>query len=188
MRITIILLAVLAIGSSTSAFAQAAAAAPQEVPKMKVAIIDYAALREQVAELKVKYELLQKEFLPVAQEIETLQGTLAAQEKTLAENKGLTPQQSAKRAADLDNGKKEYQRKVEDAQALAGRREREVAIPVLEKVQTFLAQYCQKFGITTVFDARRLQETGIVVYAAPNANITDDFVKAYNAANPLPAK
>ncbi|MFN8002850.1 MAG: hypothetical protein U0X75_17750 [Acidobacteriota bacterium] len=46
---------------------------------------------------------------------------------------------------------------------------------------------CAKNGITHVFDARRLQETGMVVYAAATANITDDFIKEYNKANPVQA-
>ena len=36
-----------------------------------------------------------------------------------------------------------------------------------------------------VFDARRLQDTGVVVYAAPTSNITKDFIAEYNKANPV---
>jgi Skp family chaperone for outer membrane proteins len=190
MRNKIITLAILALAGGSSVFAQTAPKAPasQEIPKMKVGIVDILSFRELIAELKVKYEKLQKEFVTLSQELETMQGTLAAQEKTLGENKGLTPQQAAKLSADFETGKKEYQRKVEDTQALAGRREREETDAIYDKVQKFLDQYCAKHGITTIFDARRLQETGVIVYAAPSANITEDFIKAYNAANPLPAK
>ena len=59
---------------------------------------------------------------------------------------------------------------------------------IYEKLSKFLDQYCSKNGITTVFDARRLQETGVVVYAAPMANVTKDFVTEYNKANPAPSK
>ena len=117
-----------------------------------------------------------------------MQATLAAQEKTLGENKGLTPQQAAKLSADFEAGKKEYQRKVEDAQELARRREAEETGAISDKISAFLQQYCTKNGITTVFEARRLQETGVIVFAAANANITEDFVRSYNAANPLPPK
>lgn len=186
MRYTLFLLALMLLAGSTSAHAQAAQT-PQ-IPKMKIGIVDILAFRDQIGELKVKYDKLQTEFATLYQELESLQSTLANQEKMLNENKGLTPQQAAKLASDFENGKKEYQRKVEDTQVLARRRETEETEATYDKLSKFLDQYCTKNGITTVFDARRLQETGVVVFAAQNANITEDFIKAYNAANPTPAK
>jgi hypothetical protein len=39
-----------------------------------------------------------------------------------------------------------------------------------------------------VFDARKLQETGVIVHVKlPDANITPDFIKEYNKANPVQA-
>jgi len=187
MRYTLFLLAIMLLAGSTSAYAQAAAQAPP-IPKMKIGIVDILAFRDQIGELKVKYDKLQTEFATLYQELESLQGTLAAQEKTLNENKGLTPQQAAKLAGDFESGKKEYQRKVEDTQVLARRRETEETEAIYDKLSKFLDQYCTKNGITTVFDARLLQETGVVVFAAQSANITEDFIKAYNAGNPAPAK
>lgn len=187
MRYTLFLLAIMLLAGGTSAYAQAAAQTPQ-IPKMKIGIVDILAFRDQIGELKVKYDKLQTEFTTLYQELESLQGTLANQEKVLNENKGLTPQQAAKLAADFEIGKKEYQRKVEDTQVLARRRETEETEAIYDKLSKFLDQYCTKNGITTVFDARRLQETGVVVFAAQSANITEDFIKAYNAGNPTPAK
>lgn len=184
MRYTLFLMAILLLAGSSSAYAQAA---PQ-VPKMKVGIVDILAFRDQIGELKIKYDKLQGEFATLYQELESMQGTLAAQEKTLNENKAMTPAQAAKLSSDFEAGKKEYQRKVEDTQAVARRREAEETEAIYDKLSKFLDQYCTKHGITSVFDARRLQETGVIVFAAANANITDDFIKAYNASNPAPAK
>lgn len=158
-----------------------------EIPKMKIAIVDVLSFREQVGELKAKYDKLQAEFTPKYQELEALQSKLAAQEKTLQTNASLTPQQAAKLTEEFEAGKKEYQRKLEDSQAMARKREEEDTGPIYDKLSKYLDQYCTKHGITHVFDARRLQETGIVVYASSVANITDDFVKEYNKANPAPA-
>jgi Skp family chaperone for outer membrane proteins len=168
--------------------ARPAGAAPAgPVPKMKVAIIDVLAFREQVVELKAKYDKLQGEFAPRYQQLESLQTKLSAQEKTLAENKSLTPQQAAKLNDEFEQGKKEYQRTLEDSQTLARKREQEETEAIYDKLSKFLDQYCTKNGITHVFDARRLQETNLVVYAAPTANITNDFVKEYNKAFPSQA-
>jgi Skp family chaperone for outer membrane proteins len=71
---------------------------------------------------------------------------------------------------------------------MARKREQEETEAIYDKLSKYLDQYCTKHGITHVFDARRLQETGLVVYAATGANITNDFIKEYNKAYPSPAK
>ena len=99
----------------------------------------------------------------------------------------MTPQQAAKLTEDMEALKRDYNRTLEDSQGQAQRREREETEAIYDKLSKFMDQYCAKNGITHVFDARRLQETGMVVYAAATANITDDFIKEYNKANPVQA-
>jgi Skp family chaperone for outer membrane proteins len=194
LTLTIVLVAASSVLAQTGGAAGGQGAKPAggaqggQVPKMKVAIVDVLAFREQVGELKAKYDKLQTEFAPRYQQLESMQTKLSAQEKTLAENKNLTPQQAAKLTEEYEQGKKEYQRTLEDSQAIARKREQEETEAIYDKLSKYLDQYCTKHGITHVFDARRLQETGLVVYAAPIANITNDFVKEYNKAYPSPAK
>ena len=69
---------------------------------------------------------------------------------------------------------------------MARKREGEETGPVLEKISNFLEKYCERHGISHVFDIGRLQETGSALYVHPSANITEDFVKEYNKANPTP--
>lgn len=152
--------------------------------KVKIAIIDVLAFREEVLELKAKYDKLQTEFAPKYRDLESMQNKIAAQQKVLEENKSLTPQQAQKLNDEIEQLKKDYNRTLEDSQAFAQKREREETEAIYDKLSKFLDQYCERNGITTVFDARRLQETGVVVYAAPNANITQAFVSEYNKANP----
>lgn len=166
--------------------ASSAGAADGEIPKMKVAIIDVLAFRERIGELKAKYDKLQTEFGTRYQQLQAMETKLGAQEKTLSENKSLTPQQATKLTEEFEQGKREYQRTLEDSQVQARKREQEETESIYDKLSKFLDQYCAKQGITHVFDARRLQETGIVVYAAPTANITDEFIKEYNKAYPTP--
>jgi len=155
--------------------------------KTKIAFIDAAAFRTEVGELRVKFEKLQAEFAPRDRELQAMRSKLAAQEKTLNENQNLTPQQAAKLTEEFEQGKKEFTRMGEDFQAMINKREDEETGPIKEKLSKFLEQYCAKYGITYVFEGRALQETGIIIYAAPTANITDDFIKEYNKANPAPA-
>jgi Skp family chaperone for outer membrane proteins len=194
LTLPIVLVAVSSVFAQTGGAAGGQGAKPPvgapggQVPKMKIAIVDVLAFREQVGELKAKYDKLQTEFAPRYQQLESLKTKLAAQEKTLTENKSLTPQQAAKLNEEYEQGKKDYQRTLEDSQTIARKREQEETEAIYDKLSKYLDQYCTKHGITHVFDARRLQETGLVVYAAPLANITNDFVKEYNKAYPSPAK
>ena len=173
------------------AFAQAAGggatktAAVGGVTKTKVAVVDSLAFREEVLELKAKYEKLQAEFAPKYRDLESMRTSIANKEKVLKENKTLTPQQAQKLNDEIEQLKKDYNRSLQDSQEHAGKREKAETEAILEKLSKFLEQYCAKHGITHVFDARRLQETGVVVSVAPTAFITKDFISEYNKANPV---
>src|SRR5215470_8693411 len=97
LTLTIMLVAGLNVFAQTGTTADGQGAKPAggavggQVPKMKVAIVDVLAFREKVGELKIKYDKLQTEFGPRAQQLESMKTKLAAQERTLAENKNLTP-------------------------------------------------------------------------------------------------
>lgn len=177
----------LVLAATTAALAQTGGAQPAQATKTKIAIIDVMAFRDGIGELKIKYEKLQTEFAPRYRELESMQSSLAAKEKVLSENKNLTQQQAFKLQQEFEEGKKTYQRLVEDSQTAAAKREEEETGPTKEKLSKYLEQYCQKAGITFVFDGRQLQETGIVIYAEGKANITEDFIKEYNKAYPVPA-
>lgn len=181
----LLLLLLLAVGGGAQA--QTGGAPGGQVTKTKIAIVDVLAFREGIGELKVKYDKLQTEFAPRYRELESMQTKLASQEKVLNENQNLTQQQGLKLQQELEEGKRAYQRLVEDSQAAAAKREEEETGPIKEKLGKFLEQYCQKMGIAFVFDGRQLQETGVVIFADGKANITEDFIKEYNKAYPAPA-
>jgi outer membrane protein len=189
MKIKLLMALVLLLLAGSSGFAQTAAQpAAAGAPKLKVAIIDVLAFREEVLELKAKYEKLQAEFAPKYRELEAMQSNIGAKQKVLEENKTLTPQQSQKLVEEIEQLKREYNRSLEDSQTRARKRETEETEAIYEKLDKALNQYCAKHGITTVFDARRLQDTGVIVHVKlPDANITQDFVKEYNKANPVQA-
>jgi Skp family chaperone for outer membrane proteins len=157
------------------------------IPKMKIALIDYQIFKERVGELKVKYDKLITEFQGRSQQLQAMQTKLEAQNKTLQEGKNLTPQQAQKLAEDIEEQKKLYNRTLEDSQTLARKREVEETDAIYEKVNKFLNEYCVKNGITMLLDFGRLRDTRLGVYAADAANITEDFIKEYNKANPTTA-
>jgi Skp family chaperone for outer membrane proteins len=159
----------------------------QDANKMKLGIIEIAAFRTEIGELKVKYEKLQAEFEPKQRELGAMQSSMEAKQKALQEGQNLTPQQAAKLQEEIQSLQRELQRKGEDATALAQKREQEETGATYDKISKFLEQYCTQKGISHVLEAGRLRETAMIVYAAPTAFITDDFIKEYNKANPATA-
>jgi len=182
MKMKLLLTLAFLLLAAPGAFAQAAGGA---VTKVKIAIVDVLAFREEVLELKARYDKLQTEFAPKYRDLESMQTSITNKQKVLQENKTLTPQQAQKLNDEIEALKKDYNRTLEDSQTMARKREQAETEAIYDKLSKFLDQYCAKHGITTVFDARRLQETGIVVYAAPTANVTKDFISEYNKANPV---
>jgi outer membrane protein len=157
-------------------------------PKPKVGIVDIAAFRAGIAELKQKYDKLQTEFAAIQRELEAMQTSLEAKQKTLQDpNSKLTPQQAARLQEEIQQLQREGQRKLEDSQSAAQKREQEETSATYDKISKFLDQYCAQKGITLVLEAGRLRETNMVIYAIPTAFITDDFVKEYNKAHPVAA-
>ncbi len=159
----------------------------QDAGKTKIGILELAAFRTEIGELKVKYEKLQNEFAPKQRELESMQSSIEAKQKAVQETKSLTEQQAAKLQEEAQSLQKELTRKSEDAQALAQKREQEETGAIYDKISKFLEQYCAQKGITQVLEAGKLRETALVVYAAPAAFITDDFIKEYNKAHPATA-
>jgi outer membrane protein len=177
MKIRLSFALILLAGLSLNALAQDAA-------KTKLGIIELAAFRTEITELKVKYEKLQNEFAPKQRELESMQQSLQAKQKTLQETPNLTQQQAAKLQTEIQDLQKDAQRRLEDTQAIAQKREQEETGAIYDKISKFLEQYCAQKGITHVLEAGRLREGGLVVYAAPASFITEDFIKEYNKANP----
>src|SRR5215510_4176421 len=181
MKMKLLLTLAFLLIAAPGAFAQAAGGAT----KLKVATIDSAVFRDEILELKAKYEKLQADFDPKRRELESMQNSIANKQKVAQENKTLTAQQAQKLSEEIEQLKKEYNRSLQDSQDLASKRELAETDNIVEKVMKSLEQYCAKHGITHVFDARRLQDTSVVVYMAPTSNITKDFISEYNKANPV---
>ncbi len=196
MNLKPLLIVVLLAGLAVAALAQtpappAGAAAPAAsgatVPTMKIGVVNIAAFRDNIGEMRLRYEKLQAEFAPTGSRIEAMQTKLVTQQKVLEESgPKMTPPQAKKLADDIEELKRQAQREVEDAQAQAKRREEEETGPVFDKVNQFMAKYAQQRGLTLILEANA--STNILLYASAEANITADFISEYNKAYPVTAK
>ena len=162
-----------------------ASSASADVPLAKIAIIDTSAFAEGVGELKGLYDKLYAEFSPRRTEIESMKATMDAKQKQLDDNGAkMTAPQIRKLQEEIDQLKREGTRKLEDYQTDLGKREEALTGPTYAKINDYLLKYTQDKGITLVWNYNKVLELGILLYVDPKADVTKDFIVAYNKANP----
>ena len=154
----------------------------------KIAIVNTSAFSSNILELKAKLEGLQSEFDPKRKEVEAVQNKINNL-KNQIQNQGSTVNASTrdKWVEEGTEAEKNLKRMVEDYEALAKKRGDEVTTPIYTKIGNFLQQYAQQKGIAMVVDGVAAQQNSILLWAAPTTDITEDFIKEYNKANPAPA-
>jgi Skp family chaperone for outer membrane proteins len=151
----------------------------------KIAIINTAAFRVGIDELKIRLEALDKEFEPKNQELAGIQKQIEdLKTKVQTQSKAVQPAVLngwMQQGAELE---KTLKRKSEDYQTLFQKRGQEVVLPIMDKVNKFLDQYSRQNNIVLVLDRDIAMNGSFMVWATQTAEITDDFMKAYNKANP----
>jgi len=151
----------------------------------KVAIINTAAFRTGITEMKIKLDALNSEFEPKSKELQGIQDQLNNL-KNQIQTQGATVQPAVRNQwqEQATEKEKELKRKSEDYDALAKKRLEEVSGPIYERIGRALEQYAQKRGIMMVIEAGAAQNAGLIVFANEATDITTDFMKEYNGSNP----
>lgn len=167
--------------------APAAAAAPAggTGAEGKVAIINTAAFRGGINELKVRLDALNGEFEPKKKELETLEADLNNIKNKIS-TQGPTVSAAVRNQWVEEGAEKErrLKRLDEDYQALGQKRLGEVSQPVYDKIGKMLETYCQSRGIVMVLEYGAAQQAGVLLFAAQATDITQSFMDEYNKANP----
>ena len=184
--------------SATSTFAQvkpsspaAAGPAPAQtgpLPETKIALVDTEQFLDEKAgilRLVAAAKRVDNEFQPRRTEMQTLQSQI---EKATADLQKAAPVQDPKVTAQqqdkLDQMKKDYQRKGEDAQTAYQKRLQEVLGPVYDDIGKALDAYARARGITLVLDVTKAQG---IVSASESLDITKPFITEFNSKNPSTA-
>lgn len=177
---------------NVSAFAQQPGAAqakptsPALLPKGKVAVINTAIFQEKVDEFKAKVDQLNRQFEPRVKDVQSLADKINALETTIKSQSGvLSPARVAEMTENLEGMKREYQRKGEDLQAEAARARDKAFEPITGKLTKFAEDYTAKRGIVVLVDIGNAVQSGTVLWYDPRTDVTQDFVNAYNTANPM---
>jgi len=83
----------------------------------------------------------------------------------------------------LEQLKKDIQRKAEDAQLAYNRRQQELFSPIEEEVRRGLEAFAKARGITVIIDAGRVP----LLYADTSIDVTRAFIADFNSKNPVAA-
>lgn len=132
---------------------------------------------------------LNGEFQAVKNEITALQQRATALEEEINKLRSApegTPidQRSLQTKIDqLEQLKKDIQRKAEDAQAAYNRRRQEIFLPVQEEVGRALEAFAKARGINVILDGTQVP----LLYASEAMDITKAFIVDFNAKNPVTA-
>jgi len=183
---------VFAQGTTTQPRPQPPAAQPAvaNVPVSKVAIIFSEAFQDPkngiarftvtLTKLNGEFQKIQDELNQTTQRLKTLQEEITRLQQT----PGATPTQIQAKIDALDQQKKEYTRKGEDAKDNYQKRREQLFNPFQEDVGKALDAFAKARSITMVIDGSQVQG---ILYAADASDITRAFISDYNAKNPATA-
>jgi Skp family chaperone for outer membrane proteins len=180
-----VIFAALAAGSNV--FAQSAGS----VPVGKIAVIFSQAFQDPkqgIAKFNVIQNQLNSEFKKpqddlnaAAQRVQALQDEVTKLQGSAAP---VDPKTVQAKIDQLDQWKKDSQRKLEDTQAAFQKRRTDLLTPLQDEVGKALDAFAKAHGITLIIDGSQTQG---VIYAADSMDITKVFIAEYNAKNPAAA-
>lgn len=169
-----------------------AAPATVVLPTSKMAVVYTDLFLDQkngIAKFNSVVTKLNGEFQKLKDEIQAMQTRATALEteiNKLREAPAGTPidQRSLQTKIDqLEQLKKDIQRKAEDAQAAYNRRRQELFGPLQEEISKALEAFAKARGINVIIDAAQVP----LLYAADNIDITRAFITEFNSKNPATA-
>lgn len=166
--------------------------APVNLPVSKVAVINSTMFLDQKAGIAKFNNLVTKlngEFQKLKDEITQMQQRAQALEAEITKLRDApagTPidQRALQTKIDqLEQMKKDIQRKSEDAQLAYDRRRQELFSPLQEELGKALAAFASARGINVIIDAAAVP----LLYAADSIDITRAFIADFNSKNPVAA-
>ena len=177
---------------AATAPATSAPAAPVQLPMSKMAVIYTDLFLDQktgIAKFNSVLTKLNSEFSAIKLDLTQMQTraqTLESEITKLREAPEGTPidQRALQAKIDqLDQLKKDIQRKGEDAQANYNRRRQELFSPLQEEIGKALEAFAKARGINVIIDGAQVP----LLYAADSIDITRAFITDFNSKNPVTA-
>ena len=170
----------------------ASTAASVSIPPSKLAVIESALFLDPqggilkfkalIAKLNAEFQKLKDEITQMQQRAEALE-TEINNLRSAPAGTPIDQKQLQLKIDQLEQLKKEIQRKAEDAQGAYNRRRQDLFGPLQIEVGKALEVYAKARGITAIIDMTQVP----VIYAAESTDITKAFITDFNSKNPVTA-
>jgi Skp family chaperone for outer membrane proteins len=137
-----------------------------------------------IARINATMNALNREFQPRQTELNQMMQKVQQLQDEIT--KGQQGDQKALQAKmdQLDQLKKEYQRKGEDATSAYNKRKQAIFAPLQEDISKALETYARTHGIAVLIDGSAVP----LAYAADAIDVTRAFINEYNSKNPATAE
>jgi outer membrane protein len=166
---------------------QAPAQGAVAVPESKIALIYSDAFLDPktgIARFNTLVTNLNREFQPRQTELQGLQQRIQTLTDDITKTAAVADPKTLQTKQDqLDQMKKDFQRKGEDAQAAYDRRRKEMFTPLQDDIGKALEVYAKAHNINVIIDGSQVP----LVYAADTLDITRAFINDFNSKNPATA-
>jgi Skp family chaperone for outer membrane proteins len=180
-----VLAAIVLTALAVSAAAQQPASGP--VPEGKVVVINTTAVPSQIGELKQKYDQVDTQFKDRSQKLQAVVDQMGKLETEIkAQQNVLTADKLREKQDQYETLKRQATRDNEDLRAEAEKALEAATKPVRDKLYQALNNYSTKNGIVMVINLAGAAQSGALAFWDPKSDITEDFIKEYNKANPVP--
>lgn len=170
--------------------AATAPATPQtaaSVPESKIALIYSDAFLDSktgIARFNSLVSTLNREFQPRQTELTTMQQRIQTLTDDIQKTAAVADPKTLQSKQDqLDQLKRDFQRKGEDAQAAYNSRRKEIFTPLQDDIGKALEVYAKAHNINVIIDGSQVP----LVYAADALDITRAFINDFNSKNPATA-
>ena len=165
----------------------APAQATGPIPDSKIAVIysaEFTDPKTGIARFAALVSALNKEFDVRKKELDALQTRATQLNDDIEKTRSVAdPKQLQLKVDQLEQLKKDFQRKSEDAQTAYEKRQQDIFQPLQDDIGKALEIFAKSHGINVVIDGTRVP----VVYAADSLDITRVFINEFNSKNPATA-
>ena len=166
---------------------QTAAQTQAPIPESKIALIYSDAFLDAktgIARFATVVSALNREFQPRQTDLQQLQQKIQALTDDITKTQAVADPRTLQTKQDqLDQMKKDLQRKGEDAQTAYDRRRKEMFTPLQDDIGKALEIYAKAHNINVIIDGSQVP----LVYAADALDITRAFINDFNSKNPATA-
>ncbi len=166
-----------------------AAPAQANVPASKVALINTEAFADEkqgIFRIVAAVKRVDNEFEPRKKELQALQTRLQQLTDDVEKTKSVAaPAATQQKLDQLEQLKKDGQRKQEDAQAAYNKKMQEALAPIYEDIGKSLDAFGKSQGITLLLDASKIAPA--ILSAAEASDVTKAFIAEFNSKFPATA-